>query len=237
MAAVALATALLCGVEGLAPSSAAAQCTPGANCFFVTPDGKGMVGLGLVGAELGLIIPAIAGVRDEWWPYLVFPLIGAAGGIVGGWAVEQNTRNDAEIDVALMIVGMALIVPTIVGTLALTAYQPPEDSHDAEEGPFDEDMPTDDEEGSVEAVHDGDESGGPEEAPADGAAAPTSSGPAASMRDMLAGGRGILRFDGARVLLAAPLPYSVSTYTAEERERLSLAPASDVVVPVVSATF
>lgn len=199
-----------------------------------------MAGLGLLGAELGLIIPAIAGVRDDWWPYLVFPLLGAGGGIVGGYFLEQETRNEATIDVALMVVGMALIVPTIVGTLALTAYQPPADSEEAEEGPFDEEMPADDEEGSVDTVHDGDESGGEgavEGADEDGATSPTSRGPGAAIRELLAGGPGILRFDGAHVIIAAPLPYSVSTYTAEERERLHLTPSSDVVVPVVSATF
>ena len=117
--ALVVALALSVGAAAL-PQRAEAQVST------VRPDGKGILGLGLVGAELGLIIPALAGVRDEWWPYLVFPLLGAAGGAVGGWAVEQNTQNDAEVDVALMVVGLALVVPTIVGTLALTAYQPPD---------------------------------------------------------------------------------------------------------------
>ena len=45
--------------------------------------GKGTVGLGLIGAELGFAIPALIGV-EEIWPYIVFPTVGAVGGAVGG---------------------------------------------------------------------------------------------------------------------------------------------------------
>lgn len=248
--------ALLTVEAAVGPQTAAAQCTamPPTNCTRVTVDGKGIVGLGLIGAELGLIIPAIAGVRDEWWPYLVFPLIGAVGGAIGGWGVEEATRpeNLEEVDVALLVGGMALLVPAIVGTLALTAYQPPEDSEDAEEGPFDDTVPADDTD-SVDAVNTGDEGGGDEggefddSAPAEGDAAPTSSAPsaprsapAAAMRELLAGGPGILRFDlfdGPRIIIAAPMPSGIPTYTASERAALRLAPSTDVVIPVISATF
>ncbi len=105
-----MAVALSIGITAVAPEHAAAQCPMGAtSCTLVRPDGKGIIGLGLIGAELGFIIPALAGVRDEWWPYVVFPLIGAVGGAIGGRAVEQNTQNDAGVDVALMAIGMALM--------------------------------------------------------------------------------------------------------------------------------
>lgn len=246
LAAVAVATAVTVAV----PSGASAQCAATAmNCTLVRPDGKGIIGLGLIGAELGLIIPAIAGVRDEWWPYVVFPLIGAVGGAIGGWAVEQNTQADPEVDVALMAVGMVLIVPTIVGTLALTAYQPPPESAEADEDYEPEDIIPED---SVEAVHDGSGDTAPadEAAPAEGGSSDEFGGATSRhetenvtrMRSMLAGGRGLLRFvlgepGGAQALLGLPLPYSASSYTAEERARMLLNPSTDFIVPVVSATF
>jgi hypothetical protein len=234
------------------PSGALAQCSTGDSCTIVRPDGKGIIGLGLIGAELGLIIPAIAGIRDEWWPYLVFPLIGAVGGGIGGYFVEQATQPfDAEVDVALMAIGMVLIVPTIVGTLALTAYQPPTEASDSDEDYEPEDISTS--EDSVEATHD-------ESAPTDAAPAESGSGgefdesgstsgttsrredAASRMRAMMAGGRGIVRFvlgesGGDRMSLAVPMIYSASSYTAEERARMLLNPQSDLIVPVVSATF
>jgi hypothetical protein len=53
---------------------------------------KGTIGFGLMGVELGLIVPAIFGARD-WWPYLVFPVLGGAGGAVGGYFFDVATRN------------------------------------------------------------------------------------------------------------------------------------------------
>ncbi len=232
------------------PSGALAQCSTGDSCTIVRPDGKGIIGLGLIGAELGLIIPAIAGIRDEWWPYLVFPLIGAVGGGIGGYFVEQATQPfDAEVDVALMAIGMVLIVPTIVGTLALTAYQPPTEAADSDEDYEPEDISTS--EDSVEATHD--ESAPTDAAPAEGGSEFDESGStsgstsrredaASRMRAMMAGGRGIVRFvlgesGGDRMSLAVPMIYSASSYTAEERARMLLNPQSDLIVPVVSATF
>jgi len=242
-----------------APSGAQAQCVEGAECTFVRPDGKGIIGLGLIGAELGLIIPALAGVRDEWWPYLVFPLIGAVAGGIGGWAIEDATgprpptsRGEPEVSVTLLAVGMVLIVPTIVGTLALTAYSPPEQAAESDEDYEPEDITDDD---SVEATHD--DSAAPAEGTSDESGATSrndssrrdssrvdrhATGMAARMQHMLAGGPGFIRLrlgeaGGPQVFLAAPLPYSASSYTAEERAHLLLNASSDFFVPMFSATF
>lgn len=229
------------------PSGALAQCSTGDSCTIVRPDGKGIIGLGLIGAELGLIIPAIAGIRDEWWPYLVFPLIGAVGGGIGGYFVEQATQPfDAEVDVALMAIGMVLIVPTIVGTLALTAYQPPTEAAES-----DEDYEPEDISGSEDTVEATQDEPAPEAAPAEssggefdesGASTSRREDAASRMRAMMAGGRGIVRFvlgesGGDRMSLAVPMIYSASSYTAEERARMLLNPQADLIVPVVSATF
>lgn len=92
----------------------------------VPADFKGVVGLGLIGAELGLVIPAIAGV-DAGWAYLVFPAIGAIGGGVAGYfLLESGNHTDASI--AMLGVGMALVIPAAVLTLSLTAYDPDDDA-------------------------------------------------------------------------------------------------------------
>ena len=181
---------------------------------------KGTIGFGLMGVELGLIVPAIFGARD-WWPYLVFPVLGGAGGAVGGYFFDVATRNQPEISVAMMAVGVALLVPAIIGTLALTAYTPPSESQQS-----DEDMTVEGRgEDSVEAVQD-DSSG---ESP--------QSSLERRVRALYAGGPGLLRFHRGAVLLSAPVVSSLPTYTAEELERLQVSQGSDVVVPVVSASF
>jgi hypothetical protein len=229
--AVMLGAALAAGSMDVAPSRAEAQCAAGAmGCSPVQALPKATVGLGLIGAELGLIIPAIAGVRDEWWPYLVFPVIGAAGGAVGGYFLDEamQSGNTPEVSVVIMAIGMALVVPAVIGTLALTAYSPPADSSGA-----DEDMDYEEQSDSVEAVQDDTSA-----APAEGEA---TSDPQASLQQRIhalyAGGPGLLRFHQGQLLLAAPLVASVGTFTGEEIERLHLQQQTDVVLPLVSASF
>lgn len=205
--------------SGMAPERAEAQVST------VQAVPKGAIGLGLLGAELGLIVPAIFGARD-WWPYLVFPVLGAGGGAVGGYFmdVQMQRSGTPEVSVAIMAIGMALLVPTIIGTLALTAYAPPSESSQA-----DEDMEYQEQGGdSVEAVQ---EDGAPAEE------ASPQSRLEQRVRALYAGGPGLLRFHRGAVLLGVPLVTSVPRYTGEELERLSVQQASDVILPVVSAQF
>lgn len=81
---------------------------------------KGAVGVGLVGAELGAVIPALAGM-DATWPYLVFPAIGAAGGAVAGYFLLDNADR-VDLSIAALTAGIGLIIPTLIATLQLTAY-------------------------------------------------------------------------------------------------------------------
>lgn len=91
----------------------------------VKADFKGTIGLGLIGAELGFVIPALAGARGAW-PYIVFPVAGAAGGAVGGYFLLEKGDGHPELAVATLTVGMALVIPALVATIAATAYRPPE---------------------------------------------------------------------------------------------------------------
>jgi hypothetical protein len=119
--------AALAAVLALAPALAHAQTTSG----ITTPQNvnhpldanvKGTIGGGLLGAELGFVIPALAGARDAW-AFIVFPVIGAGGGAVAGYFLIDKP-NHAEAAVATLVAGMALVVPALVVTLAATAYEP-----------------------------------------------------------------------------------------------------------------
>jgi hypothetical protein len=86
----------------------------------VPADYKAAVGLGLVGAELGAVLPAVFGLKP-WWGYVVFPVVGAAGGAVAGYFAIDKPGH-AEVSVATLTAGMALVIPALVVTLSLTAY-------------------------------------------------------------------------------------------------------------------
>jgi hypothetical protein len=102
----------------------------GAQEQAVSPDGKGIVGGALLGAEVGTIIESIAGVHSPW-VYVVTDLVLGAGGAVGGWAVEQQVENsgwDVRVPVFMLAGGLGLIIPAVVLTLNGTRYQPAENA-------------------------------------------------------------------------------------------------------------
>jgi hypothetical protein len=104
---------------------------------------KAMVGGGFLGAEVVAIPMAIAGVRAGW-AYAVFPPLGAVGGVIGGYFMDQAydsaTPAQSAYGSAFMLAGgMALIIPTIVLMLNATRYHPAagavEDRAPKNEGP------------------------------------------------------------------------------------------------------
>jgi hypothetical protein len=54
----------------------------------------------------------------------VFGGLGAAGGGVGGYFIEQSAPT--EVPLYMLAGGMALVIPTLVVALNATAYKPPE---------------------------------------------------------------------------------------------------------------
>ncbi|MFO8070722.1 MAG: hypothetical protein R6V85_02500 [Polyangia bacterium] len=89
----------------------------------VSAEWVGVSGGVLVGAELVLGIEAAFGV-DEAWALIVFPIVGAAGGGVGGYFLEEASPEGA---VALLVTGLAALIPTAVAVSASTAYDPEEE--------------------------------------------------------------------------------------------------------------
>lgn len=120
----ALAAAIVAGAVLTVPSEAAAQ--------DVSPTGKGITGGVLLGSEVALITVGAIGVKS-WWPYVVFGAVGAGGGAVGGYFVEQV--DEAEPSLYMLAGGMALIVPTVVVVLNATAYDPEDDAEEDDELP------------------------------------------------------------------------------------------------------
>lgn len=76
---------------------------------------KGTIGLGLVGAELGLIIPSVSGLNEPW-ALTVFPVVGATGGALAGYfALDKPGREKGSV--AVLVVGLAGVLPAILVTV------------------------------------------------------------------------------------------------------------------------
>jgi hypothetical protein len=88
----------------------------------VSPTGKGIVGGGLLGAEVVTIVEGIADVRSGW-AYAIGAIVGAGGGATGGYFVEQNS-SDGKVPTYMLAGGLALVIPAIVLTLNGTRYRP-----------------------------------------------------------------------------------------------------------------
>lgn len=112
----------------IAPTSLHAQT---AEATPVEPDFKGTIGLGLVGAELGFVIPAVAGLH-ETWAFVVFPIVGAGGGGAAGYFLIEKGTDSPELSVAMLATGMALIIPSMILTLSATAYDPEDELIEAD---------------------------------------------------------------------------------------------------------
>jgi hypothetical protein len=112
----------LCPGRSLAQSSSGGGSGMAATTHEVSPNFKGTVGLGLIGMELGFVVPAVAGARSAW-PYIVFPIVGAGGGAAAGYFLLEKGTGHPQAAVGCLVAGMALLIPSLVLTLAETAYQ------------------------------------------------------------------------------------------------------------------
>jgi hypothetical protein len=86
---------------------------------------KAMVGCGLLGAETVLLVEAAVGVKDPWW-YVGGGVVGAGGGVLGGYFLEQDGISP-RTSMLLLAGGLTLAIPTTVAVLSATAYEPPAD--------------------------------------------------------------------------------------------------------------
>lgn len=208
----------------------------------ISPDGKGIVGCGLLGAETVAIIEAAAGVRARW-PYLVFPLLGAAGGAAGGYFLEQAANGGADttltgLSVASLVLGLGLAIPTTVAYVNATNYHPENDQPSEDNAPATGPL---EESGSDNAPS----------APANGPA-PAGNTPAAGTTSSVHPARPASTTLAHRALTVPPSLFSVSregltmgvpaiavgnAYSLAEVRQYNLHPVSELRVPLLSATF
>lgn len=87
----------------------------------VSPTGKGITGCALLGSEAVMLTEAVIGVRP-WWAYAIGGGVGAIGGGIGGYYIEQT--GEPKLPFYLFMGGMALALPTTIAVLSATAYKP-----------------------------------------------------------------------------------------------------------------
>ncbi len=93
----------------------------------VSPDGKGIAGGALLGAEVVTIPMALFKVRSPW-AYVIGGGLGAVGGGVAGHFIEQGSvSNDGRLPTYMLAGGLGLVIPAVVLVLNATRYQPPEE--------------------------------------------------------------------------------------------------------------
>jgi hypothetical protein len=114
--------ALALGVAALTAGSAEAKAAP-----EVSVTAKGIIGGVLLGGEIVVIPMGLFGLQ-KGWPYLVFGGLGAVGGGIGGYFVEQATLlGPQEVPLYMLAGGMALVIPAVVISLNATSYRPSEE--------------------------------------------------------------------------------------------------------------
>ncbi|MEO0325213.1 MAG: hypothetical protein AAF447_19800 [Myxococcota bacterium] len=192
-----IAIALVLATLALSAAPAAAQ-DPVASTQQIDASPKGTIGLGLIGAELGFMFPALLGravpAFHDTWAFIVFPTAFAAGGAVAGWfALDSPNRSEAAVGV--LAGSFALLVPTLVITLVSTAYDPDRDIIEASDAPPAAD-PAD------------------EETPAEARRMPSE--PVDPRVVALRAGTGLLRVQGGRLHLGMPGVSVVPRYTPQQ---------------------
>lgn len=93
----------------------------GAHAEDVSASGKGIVGGGLLGAEVVMLGEAAFHAKSGW-AYLIGGVAGAGGGVALGYYAEQNA--DSKVSLYMFAGGVALVIPTVVAALSAAAYSP-----------------------------------------------------------------------------------------------------------------
>jgi len=112
------ATLVAFAMFSLQPGSASAQTQTGDR---VKGDIAGTVGLGLLGAEVGLLLTPAFNLQDHWWAWALFPTVGAAGGVVAGIFAFEPRDPEPAVTVAILGAGLLLAVPAVVGASAISS--------------------------------------------------------------------------------------------------------------------
>lgn len=210
---------------------------PAARAEGVAPTFKGAIGGGLLGAEIIAMPMGIAGVRAPW-AYAVFPALGAVGGVIGGYFVDQlyvpGSADQAYGSAFLLAGGMVLLIPTVVVMLNATRWRPAEEA--TEDRPA-KDYPPADPGKAGGSVITGGTSGGatptpaPAPKPADPKPAGSPGGGAPSVPLSL------FHIQGGSFSLGVPVPELRTDYTLREVKDYGVKQTTMVHLPVLKVAF
>ena len=204
----------------------------------VSPNGKGITGGALLGGELVVIVESMANVHSTV-AYGVGAAIGAIGGGVGGYFVEQNS-SDGKAPVFMLAGGVGLIIPALVLTLNGIRYQPSnygsEDHAPTNAPPANPGVPGG---SAVTPVAPASPAAPPPAAMPAPAAAPAPPAPAAAP-PASGGGKpplSLLDMSGGAVRLGVPVPEVRPLFSASELRQYGLAQQTEVRMPLVKIAF
>lgn len=216
-----------------------------ANVNVVTPTAKGIIGCALLGAETVTLIQAAAGARPRW-AYIVFPLLGAAAGGVGGYFLEDAAAGGTDtaltaVSVGSLVLGLGLVVPSVIAYVSATNYhpetdQPAEDAAPAN-GPIDESSGPPAEGGAAPATTGG---GGGTTAPAPAASGAQSSLHLRRSRMVAAPAlrpTGLVDFARGSMSLSVPAISVQNSVSLQEMRQYGMGGQSELRVPVLSGSF
>ena len=225
--------------SGLAPAVAAAALfgvvvvsAPAreARADEVSPDGKGIVGGALLGAEVVTITEALAGVKPGW-AYAVGAIVGGGGGGVAGHFIE-NGSTDGKVPMYMLAGGLALIIPAVVLTLNATRWQP-------EEGATEDNAPTGPaaEPGAVGGSIVGAPNVAPPPTTAPSAPTPALPPPAAAPPAPTPPPQSLFDVHGGSLRLGVPVPDVRPVFSLAEQRQYGMHAETELRMPMLHMTF
>ncbi len=196
----------------------------------VSPDGKGIVGGALLGAEVITITEALAGAKPAW-AYVVGAIVGAGGGGVAGHFIE-NGSTDGKVPMYMLAGGLALIIPAVVLTLDATRWQP-------EEGATEDNVPTGPaaEPGAVGGSVVGAPNVPPPPTTAPSAPTPALPPPAAAPPAPTPPPQSLFDVHGGSLRLGVPVPDVRPVFSLAEQRQYGLHAETELRMPMLHMTF
>jgi hypothetical protein len=217
--AIAACTAAIFGFSALAPATAHAT--------EISATGKGIAGGALLGGEIVTITEGLIGVRGAGW-YILGALVGAGGGGVGGYFLEQKSAStglpptNGRAQTYMLAGGLALLIPAIVLSLNANRYRPQEGVKEDNAPPAE--PGTDAAKSASRDSRQKEPAGGRRRSVAQRGAA------AGLPPSLVSVGDGHLN-------LGVPVPEVSPIFSAEDQVKYGLKQQTEVKVPVVSFTF
>lgn len=199
---------------------------PDARADEVNPRGKGIGGGALLGAEVVTITESLIGLK-EGWMYAVGAGVGAVGGGLGGYAIE-NGSTDGRVPMYMLAGGLALVIPAVVLMLNATRYKPSEDA-------------TEDKAPTGPAADPGKVGGTSVLGAEPGAATPPSGGgattPPAPTPATPPPPSSLLDIHGGAFRMGVPVPDVKPVYSAREQKELGVPQQTMLRMPVLNVVF